>query len=237
MKPSGDIERIVVSPVATWRETIRENEELVARLRAHNAVVLPDGVLAVEATELYRVSLLLREHDLTWHFEPFSSIEGALKEGDPVTLMNRILYDPRHAYSWLKRREPEWYPEAEDIEDMEDREAKQQTDYASQDLVMHSAKELDRGWQDPELTGDGLVTEEDEETQSGIKSTDPGFNPCPAYIDGFCRVDGRVCLYNKETFRDCPKYSAALSMEPKNLVIPPGTEDDEEYGRGKMGDA
>lgn len=234
------MEVLVVRPVAAWKESLRENEGLVARLRAFGATVLPDGALAIKASDLFRVSLTLREHGLSWYFEPNSAIETALVEGDPVTLINRILFDPQHPYSWLPLRPIEWFPEAEEIEDAIEKEQDDTTDFTTAKAVKVAMKDMDHGWHDPKLGVDDMgvgetVTEGSNE--AGTESTDKKFNPCPAYLDGFCRVDGRACLYSIDTYQDCPKYTNALKMPNTQLAIPKGTEDDPYFGRGKFGDA
>ena len=243
----GFYEHILVLPEQEWRNQLRENDALVGRLRDHGAAVTPDGVLVVEAERLYRVTLLLREHNLTWRFDPAFAVETALTESDPVTLMNRMLYDPEEPYSWEDRKPLKWYPEGEEIEDAMDDYDKSLPNHADQTLQMPqdgvkasnvAAKALDHGWQDPSLAavGEGKEGAKKIKNEAGTESTDPDFNTCPAYMEGFCRVDGRVCLYNKETFEDCPKFNTALIITKGNMAIPPGSEDDEDYGGGAFGD-
>lgn len=242
----GLYEHIQVQPASGWKTLLRENERLVGRLRDHGATVLPqNGILVVEADRLFRVTLLLREYGLTWRFDPTHAVETALTESDPVTLMNRMLYDPEQPYSWEERKALEWYPEGDEIEDAMDdydkslpKNVDQELVYPGTKAVNTAAKALDHGWQAPELSavGEGEEKQKKIKNEAGTESTEPSFNPCPSYMKGFCRVDGRACLYSKETYEDCPKYNTALTISANNMAIPPGTENDETYGVGAYGD-
>lgn len=76
-----------------------------------------------------------------------------------------------------------------------------------------------------------------ETSKAGTRSTAPDFNPCPGYWNGWCRLDGRVCLYNIKTYTECPKYTAVKSAPAELLKIRPGEEDNENVGGGPLGNA
>lgn len=65
-----------------------------------------------------------------------------------------------------------------------------------------------------------------------VVSTDPKFNPCPAYLQSMCRIDGRPCPYSALDFRECGKYYLAGSGDPQLFEIPPGREASQEYQQG-----
>jgi hypothetical protein len=72
-----------------------------------------------------------------------------------------------------------------------------------------------------------------QKARSGAESADPDENICPAYFEGgFCRVDGRVCPYTNETFKQCPKLSAARSFTARQMVIQDGLDGEDEKIRG-----
>ena len=64
-------------------------------------------------------------------------------------------------------------------------------------------------------------------------STDPEFNPCPAYLMGICRVDGHPCQFSILDYRDCGKYFLASSGDPDLMEIPVGREQDPSYAQGR----
>lgn len=66
-------------------------------------------------------------------------------------------------------------------------------------------------------------------TDPNIMSTDPGFNMCPAYLNGVCRVNGKPCAYSNLDYKDCGIYTLAKSGVPSLFEIPPGKENDMSY--------
>ena len=68
-----------------------------------------------------------------------------------------------------------------------------------------------------------------------VVSSDPAFNPCPAYMQGVCRVDGRPCVYSIVDYRECGKYSLATTGDSQLFEIPPGREGAPEYIQGIKG--
>jgi len=65
-----------------------------------------------------------------------------------------------------------------------------------------------------------------------IVSSDPQFNPCPAYLQNVCRVDGRPCPYSAMDYKECGKYYLASSGDPELFEITPGREASPEYQLG-----
>jgi hypothetical protein len=65
-----------------------------------------------------------------------------------------------------------------------------------------------------------------------IKSSDPKFNPCPAYLQSMCRIDGRPCPYSAIDYKECGKYYLAGSGDPELFEISPGREQSQEYQIG-----
>jgi hypothetical protein len=65
-----------------------------------------------------------------------------------------------------------------------------------------------------------------------IVSSDPQFNPCPAYLNNVCRVDGRPCPYSAIDYKECGKYYLASSGDPELFEIMPGRETSPEYQLG-----
>lgn len=65
-----------------------------------------------------------------------------------------------------------------------------------------------------------------------IVSSDPKFNPCPAYLQSMCRVDGRPCPYSAIDYKECGKYFLAVSGDPELFEISPGREQSQEYQTG-----
>lgn len=65
-----------------------------------------------------------------------------------------------------------------------------------------------------------------------IVSSDPQFNPCPAYLQNVCRVDGRPCPYSAMDYKECGKYYLASSGDPELMEITPGREASPEYKLG-----
>ena len=64
-------------------------------------------------------------------------------------------------------------------------------------------------------------------------SSDPNFNPCPAYLYGICRVDGRPCPFSILDYKECGKYFLASSSDPDLMEIPVGREQDPSYAMGR----
>ena len=64
-------------------------------------------------------------------------------------------------------------------------------------------------------------------------STDPEYNPCPAFMSNICRVDGRPCLFTIQDFTECGKRNLAKSADPELMEIPPGREQSFEYQKGQ----
>lgn len=218
-----------------------------------------------------------------------------LLEGDPITLFNRILFDPPHSYSWLNRKMDEWIPPAKDLQKtpkeppvVEDKAGQQGWD----DVLDSSSEEGNEGlehfWQDPRIDAAGKdrteshipVTEEDyeyfrsnlrrmlgikevvkpepdsssgvyssqdaekeqanpeiEKSDAGTVSTDPKYNACPLFYEGFCRVDGRLCPYDSSNFESCGKYTYGKNMKPELMKIQLGQEETGVSGAGPYGDA
>lgn len=65
-----------------------------------------------------------------------------------------------------------------------------------------------------------------------IMSSDPKFNPCPAYLQSMCRIDGRPCPYSAIDYKECGKYYLAGSGDPELFEISPGREQSPEYQQG-----
>jgi hypothetical protein len=65
-----------------------------------------------------------------------------------------------------------------------------------------------------------------------IVSSDPKFNPCPAYLQSMCRIDGRPCPYSVIDYKECGKYYLAGSGDPELFEISPGREQSPEYQQG-----
>lgn len=77
----------------------------------------------------------------------------------------------------------------------------------------------------PNLTGDS----EANSTDPSVKSTDPKFNACPAFLHQVCRVDGRPCAFSNADYSECGKYYLAASGDPELFEIPFGRESAFEY--------
>ena len=65
-----------------------------------------------------------------------------------------------------------------------------------------------------------------------IFSSEPQFNPCPAFLMGACRVDGRPCPYSYMDYKECGKFYLASSGDPELFEISPGREQSLEYQLG-----
>lgn len=66
-----------------------------------------------------------------------------------------------------------------------------------------------------------------------MMSTDPNFNPCPAYLMGVCRVDGRPCPFSILDYKECGKYFLASTGDPNLMDVPVGREQDPAYAQGR----
>lgn len=76
------------------------------------------------------------------------------------------------------------------------------------------------------------LDQEANNTNPEIRSTDPAFNPCPTFLEGICRIDGRPCAYSIVDYKECGKYYLAQSGNPDLYELPLGRENSQEYQQG-----
>lgn len=65
-----------------------------------------------------------------------------------------------------------------------------------------------------------------------VMSSNPDFNPCPAFMLGICRVDSKPCLYSAMDYKSCGKYYLASTGDPELFDVNPGREQSLEYQSG-----
>lgn len=92
---SGE-QALVVLPSNEWAQLLLTENGLVPFLENMGARITRGAVVYVEHPNLYRFSRWLLEHGLTWRTIPAYEIEQnrVLDEGDPITLIKRVLFDP-----------------------------------------------------------------------------------------------------------------------------------------------
>jgi len=65
-----------------------------------------------------------------------------------------------------------------------------------------------------------------------VMSTNPDYNPCPAFLLGICRVDSKPCLFSALDYKTCGKYYLASTGDPEMFDVNPGREQAPEYQFG-----
>lgn len=157
-----------------------------------------------------------------------SDIKDPLPEGeavDPLTLTQLILnHDAKNVgYNWVhqKKGRPD---SAEEIFAEPPKEAFVTVGEYETDPPAPKKEGV------TEAVSDGGV--ETNNLNPAVMSSDPKFNPCPAFLEDICRVDGRPCPYSAVDFKQCGKYYLASSGDPELFEISPGRENSQEYQQG-----
>lgn len=141
---------------------------------------------------------------------------------DPLTLANLInAHDMRKVgFNWVKRPQGGQGKSVNQIFDDGIEDAGREGEYtkeSSENVVQEASADLGQ---------------ETNNNNPEIRSTDPEFNPCPAFLEGICRVDGRPCAYSVVDYKECGKFYLATSGNPDLFEIPLGRENSQEYQQG-----
>ena len=151
--------------------------------------------------------------------KPFNEEDGT----DPLTLHNLInAHDMRkEGFNWIK---PQQGGQGKSVEQIyvdgivdAGREGDFLTEPPKKEHVQEASSELGQ---------------EANNNNPEIRSTDPEFNPCPTFLQGICRIDGRPCAYSIVDYKECGKYYLALSGNPDLFELPLGRENSQEYQQG-----
>ena len=141
---------------------------------------------------------------------------------DPLTLSNLInAHDARkEGFNWIKSQQGG-----------QGKSVKQIFNDGLEDAGQEGAYLTDAPKEDVQEAS-GNLEQETNNTNPEIRSSDPEFNPCPTFLEGICRIDGRVCAYSIVDYKEWGKYYLALSGNPVLFELPLGREDTQEYQQG-----
>jgi hypothetical protein len=150
---------------------------------------------------------------------------------DPLTLMNLILAkDAKNmGYDWDSKADNN-KSEEDVFTDALARQGVQDYERDEEPIMVTQATEDVQ--QDQQAQQQQQVPMEQNNKDPNVMSTDPMFNPCPAFLQGICRVDGRPCAYSAMDYKECGKYFLASSGDPQLFEVPPGREQSQEYIQG-----
>lgn len=142
---------------------------------------------------------------------------------DPITLTNQILNHSMHTHGFDWTSQAGKQISVEKIFDNAPLEV---------DMVGDFKRDLEEAEQATEQPQEAPQEAEVNSTDPSVQSTDPGFNMCPGYLNGVCRVNGKPCVFSNADYKDCGIYTLAKSGIPTLFEIPPGKENDMSYIHG-----
>jgi hypothetical protein len=156
---------------------------------------------------------------------------------DPNTLTNMILNKSmiKSGYNWVEQVKNN--VDQEDIYKMAPVLANSMGDF-----IRETLQEAEKDKKDKDKEDKGSKDKKEQKPQQPVESnqrdpnmisSDPEFNPCPTYLFGICRIDGRPCPFSILDYKDCGKYFLAGSSDPDLMEIPVGREQDPSYAQGR----
>lgn len=151
--------------------------------------------------------------------KPFVEDDGT----DALTLHNLInAHDMRkEGFNWIKVPQGGQGKSVEQIFDDGVKDAGREGDFLTDPPKKENVQEASSN-----------LGQETNNTNPAISSSDPEFNPCPAFLEGICRIDGRPCAYSVVDYRECGKFYLATSGNPDLFELPLGRENTQEYQQG-----